>query len=454
MSGNDFRWTLAAVARAAKGELKGADREVTGICTDTRKLEAGQVFVALVGEHFDGHDFIDEACRQGAVAAVVSKPVKHDCTQILVKDTRIALGQIAKAWRAQFVIPVIAVTGSNGKTTVKEMISDIMAVRHTTLSTQGNLNNDIGVPLTLLRLRRQHTCAVIEMGANHAGEIEWLTQLAMPSVAVVNNAGAAHLEGFGSLEGVARAKAEIYNGLMQEGTAVINADDAFAGLWQSLCTGKRMLRFGLQQPAEVSARWQAIAGGSQIDLHTPQGDITLTLALPGRHNVMNALAASACTLAAGASLDEIRTGLQAMRSVAGRLQIKPGKAGSRIIDDTYNANPSSLRVALEVLQQFSGRHFLALGNMGELGADAVQLHHEAGCAARDCGVDRLYTVGELARHAASSFGDEAYSFGDQSSLISALQDDLNTDVTLLVKGSRLAHMEQVVQALSTNGGAH
>ena len=451
MTANDFNWSLQALSEAARGELQGQDRAIRGISTDTRLIGPDQVFVALVGERFDGHAFVEQACRQGAVAAIVSKTVACDCAQIVVEDTRIALGLIAQAWRKQFAIPLIAVTGSNGKTTVKEMLSAIMSVRHSTLSTQGNLNNDIGVPLTLLRLRESHACAVIEMGANHANEIAWLTKLAMPTVALVNNAAAAHLAGFGSLDGVARAKGEIYSGLDNNGTAIINADDRYADLWQGLCAGKKIIRFGLDNQADVSADWQVSEDGSEIDLYTPQGNIHINLGMPGKHNIMNALAASAGALAAGASLDEIRSGLQSMHSVAGRLQIKPGIAGSRILDDTYNANPASLRVALEVLQNFDGRHFLALGDMGELGENAEQLHREAGQVARDAGVDRLYTVGELARFAASTFGHDAHSYGDQPSMISALHDDLSMDVTLLVKGSRLARMEKVVQALTTNG---
>ena len=451
MTANDFNWSLQALSEAARGELQGQDRAIRGISTDTRLIGPDQVFVALVGERFDGHAFVEQACRQGAVAAIVSKTVACDCAQIVVEDTRIALGLIAQAWRKQFAIPLIAVTGSNGKTTVKEMLSAIMSVRHSTLSTQGNLNNDIGVPLTLLRLRESHSCAVIEMGANHANEIAWLTKLAMPTVALVNNAAAAHLAGFGSLDGVARAKGEIYSGLDNNGTAIINADDRYADLWQGLCAGKQIIRFGLDNQADVSADWQVSEDGSEIDLYTPQGNIHINLGMPGKHNIMNALAASAGALAAGASLDEIRSGLQSMHSVAGRLQIKPGIAGSRILDDTYNANPASLRVALEVLQNFDGRHFLALGDMGELGENAEQLHREAGQVARDAGVDRLYTVGEFARFAASTFGHDAHSYGDQPSMISALHDDLSMDVTLLVKGSRLARMEKVVQALTTNG---
>ncbi|MEJ2391828.1 MAG: UDP-N-acetylmuramoyl-tripeptide--D-alanyl-D-alanine ligase [Gammaproteobacteria bacterium] len=451
MSELAFQWNLNAITDAAQGVLEGNSVQVNGINTDTRLIGPGQVFVALAGENFDGHDFVAQACQQGAAAVIVSSEIECRCPRILVKNTRVALGLIAQAWRRQFAIPLIAVTGSNGKTTVKEMINAIMSVQAETLATQGNLNNDIGVPLTLLRLRASHRCAVIEMGANHAGEIAWLTQIAEPTVALVNNAASAHLEGFGSLEGVAHAKGEIYGGLSPTGTAVINADDRYAGLWLELSKGKHVMRFGLDNEADVTAKWQVHDIGSKMTLFTPEGEIEIKLNLPGRHNVMNALAASTAALAAGAKLTQIRDGLQAMHGVAGRLQVKPGFAGSRIIDDTYNANPDSLRAALDVMKNFQGRHFLALGDMGELGEGSMELHRTAGITAKNTGVDRLYTVGSMAKSAAISFGPDAFSYDDQHSMISALQGDLGKDVTLLVKGSRLAHMEKVVKALTLNG---
>lgn len=451
MSMSGFNWTLARIAHATEGELHGVDLPVSGVSTDTRSIREGDIFIALAGENFDGHRFVPQAVEHGAVAVIVSQPVDADCAQIIVKDTRLALGMLASAWRKQFTIPLIAVTGSNGKTTVKEMITAIMSVRHNTLATQGNLNNDIGVPLTLLRLHAEHQCAVIEMGANHAGEIAYLTKLAAPQVAVITNAGPAHLEGFGSLQGVAQAKGEIYSGLTGSGVAVVNDDDQFAAYWRGLCAGRTITGFGLQQTSDVTASWHAKDAASEIHLQTGLGEMRLTLHLPGRHNVMNALAASAAAIAAGATLDDIRSGLEGLHSVAGRLQIRPGKSGSRIIDDTYNANPGSLRVALEVLQNFAGRHFLALGDMGELGGETEILHRNAGIQAREHGVSRLYTVGKLASRAAESFGQDAQSFADQPALIDAIEQELAADVTLLVKGSRLAHMERVVQALSTNG---
>lgn len=451
MSHLEFDWRLAQVAQATGGELRGADVPVSGVNTDTRTIRAGELFVALAGENFDGHAFVDTAVQQGAAGVLVNRPLATDCAQVIVPDTRLALGRLASAWRQQFAIPLIAVTGSNGKTTVKEMLTAIMSVRHNTLATQGNLNNDIGVPLTLLRLRAGHQCAVIEMGANHAGEIAYLTQLAQPQVALITNAGPAHLEGFGSLEGVAAAKGEIYGGLGAHGVAVINDDDRFAGFWRGLCRGKTVTGFGLRHASDVTASWQASGIGSEIVLQTKQGEIQLTLGLPGQHNVMNALAASAAAIAAGASLQDIKTGLESLRGVAGRLQIRYGKFGSRIIDDTYNANPASLHAALEVLGNFDGRHFLALGDMGELGGDAEALHREAGRTARAHGVNRLFTVGQLASRAAESFGADAQRFDEQPDMINAIEQALAEDVTLLVKGSRRARMERVVQALSANG---
>ena len=453
MSQPGFNWSLAQIARATGGELHGADAQVNGVSTDTRTLRQGELFVALAGENFDGHAFIEIALQQGAVGVLVSRSVASECPHIIVSDTRVALGELASAWRQQFAIPLIAVTGSNGKTTVKEMLTAIMSVRHNTLATKGNLNNDIGVPLTLLRLHSEHQCAVIEMGANHAGEIAYLTTLARPQVALITNAGPAHLEGFGSLEGVARAKGEIYSGLSEQGMAVINDDDRFSDYWRSVCDGLAITGFGLKQASDITATWRASAAGSEMHIQTPVGETQLTLGLPGEHNIMNALAACAAALAAGATLADIKTGLQTLRGVAGRLQIRDGKSGSRIIDDTYNANPASLVAALEVLRNFDGQHFLALGDMGELGSNSEALHRQAGLQAREFGVKRLYAVGQLAARAAESFGEGAQHFEDQSAMINTIEQALAADVTLLVKGSRLAHMERVVQALGINGEA-
>jgi len=451
MSDTKLDWTLAQITAAVHGTLHGADVVARGVSTDSRSVANGEVFVALVGPNFDGHDFIRNAEERGAAAAIVSRDITTTLPKILVKDTRLALGMLARAWRRQFAFPVIAVTGSNGKTTVKEMIASILRTGKNTLSTQGNLNNDIGMPLTLLRMHREHEAAIIEMGANHPGEIEYLTRLAEPDVALITNAGPAHLEGFGSIEGVAQAKGEIYAGLSSTGTAVINADDKYADYWRSLCQHLHVVSFGLDRQADVHAEYKSAGFFTDIELYTPQGNIKIRLPLLGRHNVMNALAACAACLAANISLASIKQGLEQLHNVSGRFQMKPGKAGSQIIDDTYNANPASLKAALDVLHDLPGRHYLAIGDMGELGPDSEQLHTEAGIQARDTGVSRVYAIGKYAKFVTRSFGTNAEEFSDHTSMASAINNNLASDVTLLVKGSRLMQMEKVVNALLANG---
>jgi len=451
MSQPSFVMALSEISDVVNGKLLGDDLTVRGVSTDTRQIEKENVFVALTGPNFDGHDFVASAMKAGATAVIVHQKLDVTCPQIVVDDTRIALGKMARAWRKKFALPVIAVTGSNGKTTVKEMLTAILSAEHSVLSTQGNLNNDIGVPLTLFRLGKQHQYAVIEMGANHPGEISYLTHIGCPDVAIITNAGPAHLEGFGDLEGVAKAKGEIYSGLGKHGVAVINADDQFSQLWRSYCTSYKVLTFALHNKADITATWRASNTGSSIAINTPEGEVTVNLQLLGKHNVMNALAATAGAMAAGTGLIEIKKGLESLKPVKGRLQIKPARAGGRVIDDTYNANPASLNAALDVLGHYAGEHYLALGDMGELGVDSEKLHREAGIQARNTGVDRLFTVGELAKHAAQSFGEQARSFNDQPAMITALSDEITSDVTLLVKGSRLMQMEKVVDALTLNG---
>lgn len=446
-----FVMSLSEVADAVQGQLSGDDLTVQGISTDTRKIEKNNLYIALLGPSFDGHDFSVDAINSGASAILVNRKLEIDCPQIIVDDTRIALGRLARTWRQKFAVPVIAVTGSNGKTTVKEMLTAILSVDHEVLSTQGNLNNDIGVPLTLFRLNNRHQYAVIEMGANHPGEIAYLTKLAIPDIAIITNAGPAHLEGFGNIEGVAKSKGEIYNGLAVNGTGIINADDQFSTLWKDICKGYQTLTFGLDNNADISATWSVSDTGSLINLETPMGKVDVNLGLLGKHNVLNALAATAAAIAAGIKLTSIKTGLELLKPVSGRLQMKPARTGGRIIDDTYNANPASLQAALDVLAQCDGEHFVALGDMGELGSDAENLHWEAGMQARKTGVDKLFTVGELAKQAAQSFGEHARSFSDQPAMINAISDEMSSNVTLLVKGSRLMHMEKVVNALSING---
>ena len=445
-----FLMRLHKAAEALGARWAGEDVMLQGVSTDTRTLQAGQLFVALRGPHFDGHDYLAEAKAKGAAACMVEKPVAN-CPALIVSDTRLALGELARAWRRHFAIPLLAVTGSNGKTTVKEMLASILAQQGDTLATQGNLNNDIGLPLTLFGLDARHASAVVEMGANHAGEIAYLTRLAEPTVAIITNAASAHLEGFGSLEGVARAKGEIFQGLGDNGTAIINADDRFAPLWCELAKNNNQLSFGLHQSADVSARWQAGDGGSEMQVTTPGGEFQCKLVLLGEHNVMNALAAIAAAQAADIPLAAIKAGLEAMQPVPGRLQLKQGINGSRIIDDTYNANPASLAAAIKVLAGFAGKKILVLGDMGELGEDALSLHAEAGRAAKTGGIDALYTVGAMAKAAAQAFGEGAQHFADQANVIAALQPELTPSITVLLKGSRLSHMEGVVDALVQGG---
>ena len=454
MSARGFAMNLCAAAEALRAaglqvRVKGDDVRLDGVGSDSRRVRAGELFVALSGPNFDGNEFATQALRAGAAACLLERDTGAG-PALIVEDSRRALGLLAQHWRARFDIPLVAVTGSNGKTTVKEMLAAIFSRKGRVLATRGNLNNDIGLPLTLLGLHSEHDYAVIEMGANHPGEIAWLTALARPDVALITNAGPAHLEGFGSLEGVARAKGEIYAGLREGGCAIVNADDAFADLWRGLIApGLRQLDFGIDSPAAVRA---TVAGDGGARIATPAGDFELRLPLPGRHNLMNALAATAAAVATGIEPGVIRAGLEFMSPVAGRLQLRAGLAGSRIIDDTYNANPASMQAALAVLRDFSGRHFLALGDMGELGGEETALHAQTGEQARASGVQRLYTLGRLAREAAASFGQGAQSFDDHEGLIECLRRDLAADVTLLVKGSRRMHMERVVEALSAGGG--
>jgi UDP-N-acetylmuramoyl-tripeptide--D-alanyl-D-alanine ligase len=445
-----FAMYLREAAEAIGARSAGEDVLLQGVSTDTRNLQPGQLFVALHGPNFDGHAYLDQAKQRGAAACMVEHAVPN-WSNLIVEDTRRGLGYLARAWRRRFNLPLVAVTGSNGKTTVKEMIATILSRRGETLATQGNLNNDIGLPLTLCRLGAVHRDAVIEMGANHPGEIAWLTELAEPHVAIITNAAPAHLEGFGSLEGVARAKGEIFAGLDETGTAVINADDDFAPLWRELAGSHGQLSFGLRRPADVTAGWQATATGSHLVARTPAGELELVLPLPGEHNVMNALAAIAAAVAIGIPLADIKAGLEAVQAVPGRLQSRAGRNGSRIVDDTYNANPASLAAALRVLGGFDGRHVLVLGEMGELGAETENLHAAAGRLAREAGVDCLVTVGPMAAAAAEAFGANAQACANHAEAISAVNERLGPAVTVLVKGSRLSHMEAVVNGLQEGG---
>jgi UDP-N-acetylmuramoyl-tripeptide--D-alanyl-D-alanine ligase len=448
---------LSNASSLLEATWRGDDVTFRGVSTDSRTLEAGNLFVALQGPNFDGHDYVAAAKERGAAAAAVTRLLDDVALpQMQVRDTRLALGRLARYWRDRFAGRVVAVTGSNGKTTVKELIASILDRQAPTLATAGNLNNDIGLPLTLFQLEDTHRFAVLELGANHPGEIAYLASIARPDVAVVNNAGPAHLEGFGSLEGVANAKGELFQALAGEGVAVINADDAFAPLWRSFADGARIVDFGIDHPAAVSAKLISLQAGGEVTIETPAGRVHTRLALSGRHNLMNALAATAAAVALEIPPAVIAEGLAAMRPVSGRLQTQQGTAGCRVIDDTYNANPASLRAALDVLAALPGEHWLVLGDMGELGPDSVELHRHAGRAALESGVRRLFTLGELAGEAAQAFGEGASGHVSIEALVGAVTQAVHADVTLLVKGSRAMRMERVVRALtaSTAAGGH
>jgi UDP-N-acetylmuramoyl-tripeptide--D-alanyl-D-alanine ligase len=440
--------SLTEVAPVLEATTSGEDVVFQGVTTDSRAVVKGQLFVALKGPNFDAHDFAGDAQQAGAAALMVEKQLDLPVPQLIVKDSLTALGKLAAYWRSRLSIPVVAVTGSNGKTTVKEMLSAIFSTQGETLATKGNLNNHIGVPLTLLSIGQQHKAAIIEMGANHAGEIAYLTDIARPQVAMINNAAAAHLEGFGSLEGVAKAKGEIYQGLGKDGVAVINADDRFAPLWRELTKKHKTLTFGLQNDADISCQWQGDINGNRLDVATPVGDFQCTLKLLGQHNVMNALAATAVAVAAGVDADAIGEGINALQAVPGRMQPKPGIKGSRLIDDTYNANPSSLIAGLDVLAACEGQRFLVLGDMGELGDNSIELHQQAGADAARLNIDRVFTLGGFSQEAAQAFGDNGRHFEDVQQLIETVRPLLAEDVTVLVKGSRMMRMERVIAALS------
>ncbi len=438
---------LSEAAEALDGRYSPVDVAFRGISTDSRKLEAGCLFFALQGPNFDGHEYLAEAQQRGASAAAVSRQCRTQLPLLEVSDTRLALGSLAGYWRSRFSLPVVAITGSNGKTTVRAMLEAILQRCGQTLSTQGNLNNDIGLPLTLARLGPGDEFAVLEMGANHPGEIEYLAGIAHADIGVVTNAGPAHLEGFGDVEGVARAKGELFANLDKDAVAVINADDEFAPLWRELAAHCRIVDFGLTAGAAVHADWSGDARGSDVRLVTGQGEIEVHLSLPGRHNVMNALAASAAALAAGAGLDAVRDGLASVSAVPGRFNIQQLPGNVTLIDDTYNANPESLQVALDVLAQAGGETWLVLGDMGELGAGESALHRNAGRQARAAGVSRLYTLGELAQQAIGTFNGKGRAFATLDELLAALKSDLTTPLHILVKGSRRMRMERVVDAL-------
>ena len=461
---------LSEAAHAIPAELRGEDRAFDAVGTDTRALSQQALFVALKGDRYDGHDFINQAVQKHAAGALIQKSglriedrgLSDRLPLLIVDDTKKSLGTLAAYWRNKFDMPLVALTGSNGKTTVKEMLASILREacsaqtpnldpQSCVLATRGNLNNDIGVPLTLLELEAGHRYAVIEMGMNHAGEIRYLTRLAAPDVALINNAGMAHVEFLGSVEAVARAKGEIFEGLKPEGTAVINADDRHAGLWRELASGRSVVDFGIEHRAAVTATYQLSWLESEIVLKTPQGVARALLKAPGLHNVRNALAASAAAVALKVPAPAIAKGLERFSGTRGRLQRRAGVRGAMLIDDTYNANPDSARAAIAVLAQAPGKRLLVLGDMGELGPGAAEMHAEVGRRARESGVERLLTLGELSAHATRAFGAGARHFTRIDELLAEIENALAPDVAVLIKGSRFMRMERVVAALVGDG---
>ena len=447
---------LSLAAEMLGAPLHGTDAELMAVSTDSRAIAAGDLFIALRGERFDAHEFVPQVAAAGAAGAIVAVDAVaglKDCglPLIAVPDTRLALGSLAAAWRARHALPLIAVTGSNGKTTTKDMIACILqaAFGDAVLATQGNLNNDIGLPLTLLKLRAHHQAAIVEMGMNHPGEIGYLTRIARPTVALVTNAQRAHLEGMGSLEAVAREKGSIYDGLGSDGVAVVNADDPQAGLWRSMNAGRRVVSFGLDAAADVHGTVRLHGLENELQFTTPEGAGAADLALPGLHNARNALAAIAATFAAGVPLAAIDRGIRAFKGVKGRLQRRAGLNGAVVLDDTYNANPDSMRAGIDVLAATIGRKVLVLGDMGEIGEAAGQYHDEIGGYAKSAGVDVLFALGDASAIAARNFGDGARHFRKIEELIEALRPELTAGTTVLVKGSRFMRMERVADAIAS-----
>lgn len=478
-----MEFSISDCAAALQADLRGNDAQVNGVSIDTRTIAPGNLYVAIHGETFNGHEFVSAAKEAGAAALLVHERVDSDLPQLVVEDTVVALGRLATWWAQRFDIPTIAITGSNGKTSVKEIVTAILRQLGPVLSTKGNLNNEIGVPLTLLGMRSEHLYAVVEMGANHAGEIARLVQIAKPDVALVNNVGSAHLEGFGSTEGIARAKSEIYAGLSKDGYAVINADDAFADFMRDAASHCNKREFGVTSSCDVQG-----VPGAGLNIETLGTTLSPRFQLSGDHNGMNALAAVAAVQCLDVQAVNIVRGLESVRSIPGRLEKKPGVQGATLIDDSYNANPDSAKQAINVLSRFDGVRYLVLGDMGELGSDAETLHARVGAYAKQNGIDGLWTTGPLASHAFKSFKSAQVSklkkaeskaksvsaavnqagaalskksdpesgkthaiegghFVDQESLVAELKPLLNEGVTVLIKGSRSSRMERVVKAL-------
>ncbi len=442
--------TLAAVAREVHGRLIGPDIAFGTVSIDSRRVDNGGLFVAIQGEHFDGNDFVEDAYANGADGALVSRISDAPLPQVEVADTRVAFAQMARAWKGNFGVPVIAVTGSNGKTTVKELIVSILRCGRNVCATRGNLNNELGVPLTLMELDAEHEVLVAELGANHAGEIDHLSALVEPTVGVITNANAAHLEGFGSIAGVAAAKGELLDHLPRAGTAVLNADDTYYADWRARSRAETIVSFGFGSRADCTVRGdiEIEPGGSAFTLALPSGaTLDITLPLLGRHNVMNALAAAGAADAIGTPAEDIVQGLAKADAVGGRLKMLSGRAGAVVIDDSYNANPGSVRAALDYLAALPGKRILVLGDMAELGADSRELHAQIGDYARErC--DGLLVIGEYSRAAVEAFGADGVTCSNIEDLEAAVSPMLDSSTTVLVKGSRVMQLDKLVALLA------
>jgi len=438
---------LKQAAKILNGTHSGKNVNFSTISTDTRKLQSGDLYIALHGDAFDGHDYIQQAEQAGAVAAIVHKNVVSNLPLIKVRDTRKALGDLAAAKRAAFNGKVAAITGSNGKTTVKEMLSLIVAKQGSVLATRGNFNNDIGLPLTLLRMQ-QEDFAVIEMGASHAGEISYLTSITRPDVVLINNAAAAHIEGFGDLKGVAQAKAEIYQGLSESGIAIVNLDDDFSGYWLKIVADKKVIKFSMQdKSADVYGKWQNENLENKLTVKINRNEFSINLKVYGLHNAMNALAAISMAIALDIKHEFIVEALNEFNAVKGRLNFHRVNKNLTIIDDTYNANAASLFAGIDVLTEQPGKHWLVLGDMGELGDDEQRIHFDAGIKARKSGVRRLLAIGEASRYAVDAFGENAQSFESKDELVSFIKKNQPEELVILVKGSRFMQMEQIVESI-------
>jgi UDP-N-acetylmuramoyl-tripeptide--D-alanyl-D-alanine ligase len=444
------------VAEQVNGQLiaqQAPDLVIEGVSTDTRSLLVSDLYLALKGPNFDGHQFVKQAEQKGAIALILSRQVDTHLPYILVENTTLALGLLGAAVKAKVAPKTVGVTGSSGKTTVKEMTAAILSCCGNVLATDGNFNNELGVPMTLLRLEQQHEFAVIEMGANHIGEIAYTTRLVKPDVAAIINVAAAHLEGFGSLLGVAQAKSEIFKGLsLKEGVAVVSLDSQFSELWLSTLNHNKVQTFSIEKQADVHAKDINIGidGCAQFQLITPNGSIAISLSLPGVHNVSNALVAASLALHVGATLQNVANGLCSMPHVPGRLHIKQLTKQVKILDDTYNANIGSVNAAIDLLSSFAGRKVMVLGDIAELGEKAHYYHEQVGEYAKRKGIDKLYTLGVLSQSASDVFAGQGYHFSHLEQMVEHINQQALSekyDVSILVKGSRSACMELVVKAL-------